>query len=133
MGLRILIVDDSATFRAIIRKGLGLAQLDVTAVFEAPNGKAALQVLRQEWVDLVFSDINMPEMGGDELLRQMSQDKVLGSIPVIVVSSDRSSARMDEVKALGARAYVTKPFRPEEFRAVVHRVLGTGGGEPDAG
>jgi two-component system chemotaxis response regulator CheY len=124
MSYTILIADDSAIVRAMVKKAVAMAGLDVGQVHEAGNGKEALAVLRRTWIDIVFADINMPEMTGTELVRHMKADPTLASTPVVIVSSEQSQARIDELKASGARAYLTKPFRPEQFREVVENLLG---------
>jgi two-component system, chemotaxis family, chemotaxis protein CheY len=125
MSYTILIVDDSAVVRTMVKKSIGMAGLPIGAVLEAGNGREALEVLSREWVDIVFADLNMPEMNGAELVEKMSQDATLVSTPVVIVSSEQSQARIDELKAKGIRAYIKKPFRPEGFREVVEDVLGS--------
>ncbi len=124
MSYTILIVDDSSIVRAMVKKSIGMAGLPISKVVEAANGREALEVLSREWVDIVFADLNMPEMNGAELVEKMSQDATLVSTPVVIVSSEHSQARIDELKAKGIRAYIKKPFRPEGFREVVESVLG---------
>ncbi len=124
MGYNILVVDDSATIRAVIGKTLGLAGVPVTQLYEAGNGREALEVLGAQWIDLVFADINMPEMNGIEMVERMSADGMLGTIPVVMVSTDGSRTRIEELLARGIRAYVRKPFTPEVIRKVVNEVLG---------
>lgn len=124
MSLRVLIVDDSAVIRAVVKKSIAMSGLQVAEVFEAANGLEALRVLEKDWIDIVFADLNMPEMNGQELVEKMAKDNLLVSIPVVIVSSDHSPARIDELKRLGIRAYLRKPFRPESFREVVGDVLG---------
>ena len=127
MSYSILIVDDSAIVRTMVKKAVAIAGLDVRQVHEAANGKEALAVLGRTWIDVVFADINMPEMTGTELVRRMKADPALASTPVVIVSSEQSQIRIDELKACGARAYLKKPFRPEQFREVVEKLLGTQG------
>lgn len=127
MSLTVLIVDDSSVIRAVVKKSISMSGLDVGQIYEAANGVEALAVLAQSWIDIVFADLNMPEMGGAELVQKMSQDNLLVSIPVVIVSSERNQERIDELKRLGIRAYLRKPFRPEGFRDVVRDVLGQGG------
>ena len=127
MSYSILIVDDSAIVRTMVKKAVAMAGLDVSQVHEAANGKEALAVLGRTWIDVVFADINMPEMTGTELVRRMKADPALASTPVVIVSSEQSQIRIDELKACGARAYLKKPFRPEQFREVVEKLLGTQG------
>lgn len=124
MALNIMIVDDSPVMRAFIRKVVGLTGLDVGEFCEAENGEVALNSLRERWVDLVLTDINMPRMNGEEFVRRLESDELLRTIPVIVVSTDSSQNRVQQMMALGARGYVTKPFLPEALRDEVEKVLG---------
>jgi two-component system chemotaxis response regulator CheY len=90
---------------------------------EAGNGEEALDVLSNEWVDIVLTDINMPVMNGHELVARMAANEAFHSIPVIVVSTDRTDDRVREMIALGAKGYVKKPFQPEELREELEKVL----------
>lgn len=126
MALNILVVDDSETVRSIILKTLKLSGLELNEPLQASNGHEALAVLRDNWVDLVLTDINMPDMGGVELIEHMKQDDVLKTIPVVVVSTEGSATRIEELKEKGVRAYIRKPFTPEQIRGVLDEVLGTG-------
>ncbi len=127
MSYTVLIADDSAIVRSMVKKALAMAGLDLGQVHEAANGKEALAILGSNWIDVVFADINMPEMTGVELVRSMKADPALAATPVVVVSSEQTQARIDEMRRWGAKAYVKKPFRPEQFRAVVEELLGPNG------
>ncbi len=127
MSYTVLIADDSAIVRSMVKKALAMAGLDLGQVHEAANGKEALAILGSNWIDVVFADINMPEMTGVELVRSMKADPALAATPVVVVSSEQTQARIDEMRRWGAKAYVKKPFRPEQFRAVVEELLGPKG------
>ncbi len=129
MSYSILVADDSAIVRSMVKKAIAMAGLPVGHVYEAANGREALEVLRRTWIDVVFADINMPEMTGPELLRAMKADPALASTPVVIVSSERSAARVAELQRSGARAYVKKPFRPEQFRELVTEILAGGEGK----
>lgn len=124
MAFNILVVDDSETMRVVIKRTIGMTGIETGEMLEAGNGKEALALLADAWVDVVISDINMPEMGGIELLKAMKEDDVLQNIPVIFISTEASSARMEEAKRLGVAAYVKKPFMPETIRAIMLDVLG---------
>ena len=128
MSYTILVADDSAIVRTMVKKAIAMAGLPIGQVHEAANGEEALAILRKNWIDVVFADINMPVMTGPELIRQMKGDAALASTPVVIVSSERSPARVEEMQKCGARAYVKKPFRPEQFRAVVEELLQAGEG-----
>lgn len=123
MAYNILIVDDSALMRQVIAKTLNVAGVEIGKLLEAANGREALELLRQDWIDLVFSDINMPEMNGLELLRLINEDEMLKTVPVVVISTDRSDTRAAELKAAGVKEIVRKPFTPETLKAVVDRLL----------
>jgi two-component system chemotaxis response regulator CheY len=126
MAYNILIVDDSLTSRTFIRRALEMAGLPLSQIHQATNGLEALDLLQREWVDLVLTDINMPDMNGDELVRRMRATDLLKSIPVVIVSTDCSERRMAEMTAAGVQAYLTKPVTPEDLKATVERLLGKG-------
>ncbi len=124
MPYNILVVDDSKTVRSMIRKTLDLGGVAVGALREAANGREALEILRAEWIDLVFADINMPVMTGLEMVERMGQEGLLATVPVVIVTTEGSATRVEQLKAKGIRAYVRKPFTPELLRGVVEEVLG---------
>jgi two-component system chemotaxis response regulator CheY len=123
MGLNILVVDDSMTARMFIAKALELSAVETGNIIHAENGKQALDVLHKEWIDIVFADINMPEMNGVEMVKRMNEDGLMKTIPVVVVSTERSETRIEELKAAGVRVYLKKPFTPENLKRVVETVL----------
>ena len=125
MAYTVMIVDDSETIRLVVRQSLSISKLPVDSVIYAVNGRDALEKLRAKWVDIVFSDINMPEMTGIELLETMQADPELKLIPIIIVSSEASTVRLDEIMKKGAKGYLRKPFAPEQLKEVVINTLGT--------
>jgi two-component system chemotaxis response regulator CheY len=124
MAYRVLLVDDSPAMRVFLRRVLRSSGISVAECYEAGNGGEALALLRTERVDLIMTDINMPEMDGEEFLRRLKEDRRLGSIPVIVISTDATEQRIDHMMALGACGYLTKPFLPEELRHGLEAALG---------
>jgi len=124
MAYNILIVDDSASMRKIIRKTLSLSGFQVGACVEAANGKEALEILQQHPVDLVLSDINMPEMNGVEFLWQLRQDPRWKQLPVVMITTETSEKIVKEAIELGARGYLRKPFRPEQIRSCLTEIMG---------
>ncbi|PJA26722.1 MAG: response regulator [candidate division Zixibacteria bacterium CG_4_9_14_3_um_filter_46_8] len=124
MAFNILLVDDSKAIRSIIIKTLRLTKLDIDQIYEAANGKEALDVLLNNWIDLVLSDINMPVMTGIELVEEMAKDDLLKTIPVIIISTDGSTTRMDQLKSKGIKEYLRKPFLPESVGEKIDKVLG---------
>jgi two-component system chemotaxis response regulator CheY len=123
MGHRVLIVDDSAVLRKVVARALSVAGLELTAVYQAENGAAALQVLAENQVDLVFADINMPEMSGIEMVERLSRDGMLEKLAVVMVSSVRTTEQIERLQQLGVRGYLTKPFKPEQLREVLAPLL----------
>jgi two-component system chemotaxis response regulator CheY len=115
----ILIVDDSAMMRAMIKRVASIAGVEVGTIFEAGNGREALAVLEQHAVQFVFTDLNMPVMSGTELLRAMKARDDWRDIVRVIVSTDGSAARRAEADELHVSLYVEKPFRPEVMRDVL--------------
>jgi two-component system chemotaxis response regulator CheY len=126
MSLNILVVDDSATVRAVIKKTLEIAGVPVGELYEAENGQEALDALSAHWIDLVFADINMPVMTGIEMVEKMSDEGLLKTVPVVIVSTEGSATRIEQLKAKGVSAYIRKPFTPELLRSVVDDIVGVG-------
>ncbi|PKN32607.1 MAG: response regulator [Deltaproteobacteria bacterium HGW-Deltaproteobacteria-19] len=124
MSFNILITDDSLSMRAVIRKVITLSGIPVAECFEAANGRQALEILSQHWVDVIISDINMPEMNGMELLKELKQDHLFQEIPVIIVSTEGNRERIEEAERMGAQGFLKKPFVPEELRTELYRILG---------
>jgi two-component system, chemotaxis family, chemotaxis protein CheY len=124
MGHSFLIVDDSATTRAYIKRTLQLAGFPIDKCHEAADGAAGLEVLRSNAVDLVLADLHMPVMDGAEMARRILNDEVLKHVPVLVVSADPNTQRLDQLRDEGVAGYVRKPFTPEAFRDAVRPILG---------
>jgi two-component system, chemotaxis family, chemotaxis protein CheY len=116
--MNVLVVDDSAVMRAVIARTLEMSGLPLRSVHQAANGSQALELLRDEQVDLLLLDISMPVMRGDELLERVRAEARLTDLPVIVLSSERSGERIARLEALGAE-FLRKPFTPEQLRSVV--------------
>ena len=136
MAFKVLIVDDSLPMRAVIKKVVKISGFNVGEFFEASSGNEALDILKDQWLDLVLSDYNMPDMDGLELLGRIKKDELLQSIPVIMISTERGGERVKEFLEKGAADYISEPFTPEEIREKLYRVLGEvehGEGSPDNG
>lgn len=124
MAYNVLIVDDSLPMRIVLKKTIKASGFNVGSFFDAGNGKEALEVLRREWLDLVLTDYNMPDMNGLELLDQMKADEILKTIPVVIVTTEGSQLRVREFMEGGAADYIRKPFTPEEIRNKLSRIMG---------
>jgi len=124
MSFNVLIVDDSAAMRSVIKRVIQLSGFKIDKGLEAENGREALEVLGTQWVDVIISDINMPEMNGLEMLSELKQNSLYAEIPIIIISTEGSEERVKEALALGARGFIQKPFLPEELRAKLYEIIG---------
>jgi two-component system, chemotaxis family, chemotaxis protein CheY len=123
MPFNIMIVDDSDSTRAYIRKIIGLTGLRVDRYLEAENGKRALELLADNPVDVILTDINMPEMDGLAMLKKMREDHLAQDTPVIVVTTEGAEPHVRTAMELGARGFVKKPFLPEEIKNALLKVM----------
>ncbi|MCK4467256.1 MAG: response regulator [Desulfobacterales bacterium] len=124
MSFNVLIVDDSNSMRAVIKKIISISGFKIDRCIEAGNGKEALEALTDNWVDVIVSDINMPEMNGFELLKSLKEDDLLKNIPVILITTESSEKRMQDAFNLGAKGFIKKPFAPEEVKRILYEVIG---------
>ncbi|PKN25108.1 MAG: response regulator [Deltaproteobacteria bacterium HGW-Deltaproteobacteria-21] len=131
MAYNVLIVDDSLPMRAVVKKTIMASGFMVGMFYDAGNGKEALEILSREWMDLVVTDYNMPDMNGLELLSHMKADEILKTIPVVVITTEGSQQRVREFMEGGAADYIRKPFTPEEIRNKLSRIMGETDGTGD--
>jgi two-component system chemotaxis response regulator CheY len=124
MAYTILIVDDSQTIRSMLERSLAMTGLPIDTVLQAENGKAAIETLASMWVDIVFTDIHMPEMDGIGLVTAMQDSREYKNIPVVVVSTEGNAQRVAELKRKGVKGYLRKPFTPEKIRDIIVSTLG---------
>ena len=123
MAKNVLLVDDSSTMRKIISRSLRQAGLDFGEILEAGDGLEALAVLEKESVDIVLSDINMPNMNGFQLLAEIKGDDKLKHLPVLMVTAE---ARKEDIVAAaqgGAAGYIVKPFTKATLEEKVTLIL----------
>ena len=120
MGKNVLLVDDSSTMRKIIGRSLRQAGIEFDNIYEAADGIEALEILENENIDIVLSDINMPNMDGIEFLREKLSREDIKDIPVLMISTETGDDIIGEAKSLGALGSIKKPFTPDK----VHEVLG---------
>jgi two-component system chemotaxis response regulator CheY len=116
MAFDVMIVDDSAAIRKILRRVLQQAEVPVGQVHEANDGVEALELLKTNAVNLMLCDINMPNMDGIELLGKVKATESLRSIPVVMITTEGSQARVMQALELGAAGYVKKPFTADQIK-----------------
>ena len=120
MAKRILTVDDSARVRQMVNFTLSDAGY---AVIEAVDGKDALAKLTTP-VNLVITDLNMPNLDGIGLIRSVRANPALKGIPIVMLTTESQDSRKQEGRAAGATGWIVKPFTPQQILAVVKRLLG---------
>ncbi len=116
MSRNVLIVDDSAVMRKIVMRSLRQANVQIDQVFEAGDGAEALEVLSKESVDLILSDVNMPNVDGFEFVRRARAQTPPIDAPIVMVTTEGSEDRVKEALATGVQGYVVKPFTADDLR-----------------
>jgi two-component system chemotaxis response regulator CheY len=123
MPLDVLIVDDSAAIRKILQRVLAQTDLTLGEILEAGDGVEALKTMESKKVDLVLADINMPNMDGLQLLTSVRSRPEWKAIPVIMITTEGSQAKVLEAVQLGAQGYVRKPFTAEQIKEKITACL----------
>ncbi len=123
MSIRALIVDDSSVMRKIVERSLAQAGIEMAEVFQAGNGAEALAILKDNRVDLILCDINMPVMDGLEFIKQLPGVVNAKDVPVVMITTEGSEAHVVQALSCGARGYIRKPFTPEQVKEHVIPVL----------
>jgi two-component system chemotaxis response regulator CheY len=124
---KVLVVEDSVSARAFVRAVLEgpetAASLGSWDVVEASSGFDAMRLLPRGPYDLIITDINMTDINGLELIRFIRKSAHHAATPLLIISSLRTSQDVDRGMALGANAYLPKPFTPEELRGMCERLV----------
>ena len=123
MGINILIVDDSSVMRKILERSLRQAVPNgIDQVVEAADGAEALSKLENNTVEVVFSDINMPNVNGLEFLRRLKETPHK-DVPVIMVTTEGGEKTVMEAISLGAKGFIRKPFTPQQMGTTLAKVM----------
>lgn len=120
MGKKILIVDDSESLRQVVGIALKEAGYDVV---EACDGADGLRKLSQQRVNLIISDVNMPNMDGIEMVKQIKQMVEHKFTPIIMLTTEFGEEKKQEGKAAGVKAWVVKPFKPAQMLDAVSKLI----------
>jgi two-component system chemotaxis response regulator CheY len=123
MPIRALIVDDSSVMRKIVERSLAQAGIEMSQVFQAGNGAEALAVLKENRVDLILCDINMPVMDGLEFIKHLPGVENAKNVPVVMITTEGSEAQVVQALSSGASGYIRKPFTAEQVKEQVIPVL----------
>jgi two-component system chemotaxis response regulator CheY len=118
---RILIAEDSNTMRSMLVSTID--ELEKYTIVEAASGFEALRLLPREQVDLIITDINMPDINGLELISYVRNNPNYQSIPLFVVSTESGDKDLEKGLALGANEYLIKPFDPVRLQQLICKYL----------
>ena len=121
MGKKIMTVEDSNSLREMIAFVLKEAGYEV---FEAADGRQALATLKTISVDMVVTDLNMPNMNGIELTSSLRATKAYKFTPIVFLTTESQIQKMEAAKKAGASGWIVKPFKPEKLLKVIKKVLG---------
>ena len=125
---RILMLDDSAMMRMVLRKSLSMAKVQANEIVEASDGQEALRLLQSGLpFDLMFCDLNMPGMTGDELIAELMKTTGLAIPPIVIVSAEATPERIERLQSDRIIGVLRKPFSPEMIAKLVSEsiVIGT--------
>ncbi|MEI6557154.1 MAG: response regulator [Rhodospirillaceae bacterium] len=121
MAKKILSVDDSASVRQMVTFALETAGYQTA---QAADGKEALASLRTTPVDMIITDLNMPNLNGIELIRQVRALPGFKFVPILLLTTESDEGKRQEGKAAGATGWIVKPFNQDQLLAVVKKLLG---------
>lgn len=120
MSKTIITVDDAQTMRKMIRFTLQPTGHDI---IEAADGAEAFNTLKDRPVDLVITDVNMPNMDGIELTRKLRATPLHASTPIVLLTTESSPEKKNQGRAAGATGWIVKPFNQQQLLAIVSKVL----------
>jgi len=121
VGKNILIVDDAVSMRGLVSLTLKKAGYDVK---EASNGKDALKKLSGSKVNMIITDLNMPEMDGIEFIKAVKKMPGYKFIPIVMLTTESQAEKKREGQMAGAKAWIVKPFKPDTLLMVVKKIIG---------
>jgi two-component system chemotaxis response regulator CheY len=123
MALNILVVDDSTAIRKILIRVLRQTALAIGEIFEARDGLEALEIVRNHPLNLVLSDINMPNLDGLGLLAELKGAVQWRNLPVVMITTEGSEEKVSQAIRLGSAAYIRKPFTAEQIQEKIGALL----------
>lgn len=124
MSFRVLIVDDSSSMRKVLKKAISMCGIADLEYLEANNGLEALEYAKKEWIDLIFTDINMPEMDGLTFIEEMHRLDLLSHTPILIITSETREEELSQLRNTRANGIIIKPFRVEEIKGNLQTIFG---------
>lgn len=128
MQKKIVIAEDEAHIRLLIEQSIEDLEDEDVEILTAADGEAALALIRSERPDLVLLDVMMPKMSGFEVCERLRQDPAGTDIHVVFLTAKGQEYDRARGDAVGADAYVTKPFNPDDLLVMARDILGLEGG-----
>lgn len=122
MAKKILIVDDTQSMRSLLAMTLKQSGYDVVEAVDGVDGLTKLN--HNTDVDLIFTDLNMPNKNGVEFIKDVKSISAFKSIPIVMLTTESEEKKKDEGKAAGAMAWIVKPFKVETIQAVLGKIIG---------
>ncbi len=119
--LSVLLVDDSGLARRHI--GRILASMGIENLTEAENGQQAFELVKQNYYDLIITDLNMPEMDGKEFVEHVREESEQASVPILMISSEQDASRLAGVQQAGVSAMCDKPFDAASIKQLIENIL----------
>ena len=125
MGHTIALIDDSKVMRSIIRKSILMSGYKIAEILEATDGSEGLKLVtdNRAILDLIITDIHMPQMSGLEMLKSFQETDGSEKVPVILISSDSSVGTRNQWKDFGVRGFIAKPFDHQDILSLLEAVL----------
>ena len=121
MSKVIMTVDDSASVRQMVSFTIRDAGYDVV---EAVDGRDALSKVNGKTIHMVITDLNMPNLDGIGLIRELRALPTFKFIPIIMLTTESQAEKKQDGKAAGATGWIVKPFKPEQLLTVIRKVIG---------
>lgn len=120
---KVLIIDDSAVMRKIIQRNIQQSGLIVDEFVEAGDGREGLEKATSNNIDLILCDWNMPNMTGIDFVKALRGSGQKSTVPIVMVTTEGSEAKIEEAKNSGANGYLTKPFTPDQLKSKLGNFL----------
>ncbi len=121
MAKKILFVDDSASMRQVLQLSMKGAGYEVET---ATDGKLGLEMTLKQRYDAIVSDVNMPNMNGIEMLKNIKAGTLNKFTPVVMLTTESGDDMKQQGKAAGAKVWIVKPFKPEQLLMVLKKLIG---------
>ena len=120
--MNVMIVDDSSVMRKILTRTLRKSDLEVDEIFEASNGEEALEKLKEESIELVLCDVNMPILDGLEFVQIVKNNNISPNTRIIMVTSEGGLDVVNKAVESGASGFIIKPFSADDFKKKIEHL-----------